>query len=347
MVPPGDPHPPGAFRWALSLLAAGDGSEYLQGDLEEEFRRRAARTGLLAARRWYRWHALTSIVAWWNPLSWSARRRLKRQRRAHPVETAQYGARRWPAGFLGRAVRSSALPAAVGAVMVIALVLGMLADAPLFQDPGSERRAGPPLQDQGRLVFVHAVDRHGQRYQQFTFPEVDALRTDVAALTDLAGYSTAQRLVARPRSKPVQARVARVSARFFVALGVPVHLGRAVTAEEYRDGADVVLLSFGLWSRFGGDSSIVGSTISIRDTPLRVVGVLPADFGFPTDADIWRPASRWLRQDNDREVSVLARVAADITVAEASAQVAMLIRNLRIARYSPAGVYSAWIELVP
>ena len=197
MVPPGDPHPPGAFRWALSLLAAGDGSEYLQGDLEEEFRRRAARTGLLAARRWYRWHALTSIVAWWNPLSWSARRRLKRQRRAHHVETAQYGARRWPAGFLGRAVRSSALQAAVGAVMVIALALGMPADAPLFQDQGSARRAGPPIQDQGRLVFVHAVDRHGQRHQQFTFPEVDALRTDVAALTDLAGYSTAQRLVAQ------------------------------------------------------------------------------------------------------------------------------------------------------
>ena len=50
------------------------------------------------------------------------------------------------------------------------------------------------------------------------------------------------------------------------------------------------MLSHGLWQRrFGGDPSIVGRPITLSGKPVTVIGVMPAGFSFPADAEFWRP----------------------------------------------------------
>jgi putative ABC transport system permease protein len=76
----------------------------------------------------------------------------------------------------------------------------------------------------------------------------------------------------------------RMSAGMFPVLGIRPALGRWFTEEEDRIGGPrAVMLYNGLWQRrFGGDSSIVGSTVRINDEVHTIVGVMPASFFFLT-----------------------------------------------------------------
>ncbi|MEO7999919.1 MAG: ABC transporter permease, partial [Gemmatimonadaceae bacterium] len=52
----------------------------------------------------------------------------------------------------------------------------------------------------------------------------------------------------------------------------------------------VVLLGNNLWKRrYGGDSSVVGKTILLNNTPYTVVGVMGEKFIFPAGTDMWLP----------------------------------------------------------
>ncbi|MFN8654666.1 MAG: ABC transporter permease [Gemmatimonadales bacterium] len=75
---------------------------------------------------------------------------------------------------------------------------------------------------------------------------------------------------------------ARVSSSLFPVLGVTPRLGRVFTPAEDVPGAPpAVILTHGFWQRrFGGDSEVVGKTLTLNGNPWTVVGVLPRNFPF-------------------------------------------------------------------
>lgn len=83
----------------------------------------------------------------------------------------------------------------------------------------------------------------------------------------------------------------RASPGLFSTLGVAPALGRTFTPEEDQPGHDrVVVLNYRLWrSRFGGDAGIVGKSVDLNGSPYTVIGIMPAQFGFPNPEGI--PAS--------------------------------------------------------
>jgi putative ABC transport system permease protein len=85
----------------------------------------------------------------------------------------------------------------------------------------------------------------------------------------------------------------RVSSGYFDVLGVHAALGRALRAEDdVPNTPRVVVLSNALWeNRYGGDTAIVGRTITLNDLPYIVLGVMPADFEdvLRPDAQLWTP----------------------------------------------------------
>jgi len=86
---------------------------------------------------------------------------------------------------------------------------------------------------------------------------------------------------------------ASVEANFLPAFGVGPLLGRNFSSEEDRPNAPkVAMISYQLWrSRYGNDPSVVGKTISLDGTPVRIIGVLNKDFELPTldNADVLMP----------------------------------------------------------
>ena len=94
------------------------------------------------------------------------------------------------------------------------------------------------------------------------------------AIFDLAGDSN---------GTPEALYGVRVNANLFDVLGVAPMIGRKILPEEDLPGhADVMILSFGLWTRrFHADRSVVGRTIMVNGHGCRVIGVMPREFNFP------------------------------------------------------------------
>ena len=84
-----------------------------------------------------------------------------------------------------------------------------------------------------------------------------------------------------------------VTAELFDVLGAQARIGRLFTTAEStpHTGAAVAVLSHAAWvSRFGGDPSIIGRTLTLDGRPHVVVGVLDAGFDGPMGAtDVWLP----------------------------------------------------------
>lgn len=114
----------------------------------------------------------------------------------------------------------------------------------------------------------------------------------------------------------------QVSQDFLPLLGVRPQLGRHFEPRDFEVGAaPVTILDHGFWqARFGGDASIVGTTLRLDAQPVTVIGVMPRGFELPGKTDIWTP---WIVRDDQRQdrfsayIRVFARLAPGATVEQA------------------------------
>src|ERR1700723_365547 len=86
-----------------------------------------------------------------------------------------------------------------------------------------------------------------------------------------------------------------VSADRFSVLKVMAVLGRTFVPGEDRAGNYVARRSSALWKKqFGGDPSVIGRAVALDGRSYTIIGVMPAGFVFPLDADppqIWTTLS--------------------------------------------------------
>lgn len=180
------------------------------------------------------------------------------------------------------------------AVTAIAIVtLGVAAATAIFSVVYGVMLRPLPFHEPDRLVSIwlwrgqaahlypSAADAAELRQLPGVFTDVALVRSSNANLS-LVGDGEPQRLQA-----------ARVSPNLFRILGVSPALGREIATDEDKPGRErVVMLSDALWrSRFGADGAVVGRQIRLDGVMYTVIGVMPADFQYPTTGlDAWIPA---------------------------------------------------------
>jgi putative ABC transport system permease protein len=123
------------------------------------------------------------------------------------------------------------------------------------------------------------------------------------------------------------------TANLFSLLGVQPMLGRDLNrADDEPKAAKVMLISERLWKKsFGGDPNIIGRDIRLDGTPRTVVGVMPANFRFPSQTDIWVPmASVFGMNDNRswRADQAIARLKPGVTVQSAQSEMSVIAERL-------------------
>jgi putative ABC transport system permease protein len=191
-----------------------------------------------------------------------------------------------------------------------------------------------PYRDASRLVSVGIVAPiEPQEFMLgYTYYEWQEHQTPFETLTSWTGSNNCD----LTEESALRLRCASVEANFLPALGVGPLLGRNFAAEEDRPNAPkVALISYQLWqSRYGDDPSVVGKTVSLDGTPVRIIGVLNKDFELPTldSADVLvpeaiDPASQ--RGANPGRVRwAFARLKPGITIEQAEAAMQPLFQQM-------------------
>ncbi len=125
--------------------------------------------------------------------------------------------------------------------------------------------------------------------------------------------------------------VAGISADFGSVLGVKQRNGRLPTGAEFRTGG-VVLVSEAFARRHFSDTSrALDSAIKLHDRPMQIVGVLPAGFSFPLNAEVWYPVGTIHPGATNRSAhnyKVLARLRDGSTLDQAQRELTEIGRRL-------------------
>ncbi|HET9478995.1 MAG TPA: ABC transporter permease [Pyrinomonadaceae bacterium] len=118
----------------------------------------------------------------------------------------------------------------------------------------------------------------------------------------------------------------QITANFLDALGVKPIMGRNFTEEENQPGKDaVVILTYALWQRrFGGDPNIIGKKITLDSVAFTIVGVMPEEFRYPANAEVYSPIAITPRLASNRQFNsyyVVGRVKPGVSIQSAQADI--------------------------
>lgn len=155
---------------------------------------------------------------------------------------------------------------------------------------------------------------------------------------------------------PVRLQGGTVTWQWLDVFGAKPLLGRVFRPEEDQPGANkVAVLSFDTWSRlFGADRGIAGRTIELNQELYRVIGVMPAKFRWPAQADLWVPLglpADAFAPDNrfNENYTVVARLRPGATLPAARSFIQVLTKravdsNARLASFARSAQWSMVVE---
>lgn len=140
------------------------------------------------------------------------------------------------------------------------------------------------------------------------------------------GAQVGRQIAITEGDEPERLSAQLITASLFPMLGIRVQIGRLFRDDDDQLGAaGAVLLSDGIWRRrYGADPSVLGRVISIDNEAYTVVGVMPPKFRYPDRSDAWLPIGPALGRSprTSRAVRVVARMKNDVTIAQASQEIA-------------------------
>lgn len=127
---------------------------------------------------------------------------------------------------------------------------------------------------------------------------------------------------------------ALVTPDLFAVLGAHAALGRVFDGNDSQDTTErAIILSNPTWRRlFGGETSVLGRPITMDGESFVVIGVMPAEFYFPTrDTEFWvplhfQPAN--LADRTDVHLKVVARLRDGVTIQAARSELALIAARL-------------------
>jgi len=230
---------------------------------------------------------------------------------------------------LRQSLRGLARTPGFTAVVLITLALGIGANAAIFSVVNGVLLRPLPFPDPDRLVDV----RHQEPTWNVSEPEFSDYRRELG-LERLAAYTGWHANLAGD-TEPVRITGARVSDQFFAVMGVTPLMGRTFAPEEELPAqapSPVVLISEAVWrSQFGADPAILSREIRLNGVPRRVIGVMPASFGFPAaGTSVWLPLrlnydSLWTR--NNHYLLLVGRLRSGATAGQVEASANLLTRR--------------------
>ncbi len=242
----------------------------------------------------------------------------------HTVETTL--------GDLRNAVRHLRRAPLLASLTILTLGLGIGATTAIFSLVNAMLLEDLPFRDGEQLLFVgHDLTGGNLGRVPLAAAELHDLRERTMSFAGIGGIWSNTTMITG--ENPEELRIGLVTTDFFEVLGAGAAQGRTFTAAD-EGAAPTMVLSHALWQRrFGGDPSVVGSTIRVSDGQRTIVGIMPPGFrtmmppdsNIPDDLQAWLPLeSSWFGEAprGQRFLRVVARMRPDVTFVQAEAEIA-------------------------
>ncbi|HLG56100.1 MAG TPA: ABC transporter permease [Vicinamibacterales bacterium] len=223
------------------------------------------------------------------------------------------------------------------AIAIVTLALGVGANATVFSVLDALLLRPLPIAKADQVFFVEMAS--GQI--SHSIPDYRDLLARNSTFSDMAAYRiTPMALQNGQGSERVWGYLA--TGNYFELLGIQPALGRFFTRDEDRlpGAAPFAVISYDRWQRtFGGNPTIVGTTVRLNDVPYTVVGVAPRGFQ-GTEVfyrpDLWVPMSMqpqiestpWLDNRNTWNSFLAGRLRTGVTAAQATANLNVVAEGL-------------------
>ena len=236
-------------------------------------------------------------------------------------------------------------------IAVLTLALGIGANTAIFSLINAVLLRPLPYPEAERLVWL---SERGPNFpvMSISYPNFADWRAQQTIFEHIGVYNHGNYSLTG-RGEPQRLNGARMSAGAFAALSVPAAFGRVFDNNEDKPGAPrVVVLSQALWrSRFGGDAGIVNQFITLDGRAYAVIGVMPADFAFPSRVDLWTPVGPlssdpiWQQRGNHPSLFGLGRLKPGATLEQARAEMDGIAAQLE--RQYPDSNKNVRVSIVP
>src|SRR5215831_17529191 len=225
---------------------------------------------------------------------------------------------------------------------VLTLALGIGANTAIFSIVNVFLFRPLPVKDADRLTVIAVQTSAGRDPGPVSYLDYLEYREHCDAFTDMTGFTLglaglgadghADRLV-----------VSYVPGNFFSMLGLHAAAGRLMApgeGDQPRTG-QVVVLGYNYWQkRFGGDTSVIGRSVSVDGHAVTVIGVIQKEFTGAysiIDMGAYLPigmsgagtnSTKLFTSRSEREMHVLATLKPGITESQAQAGLAVIAERL-------------------
>ena len=235
----------------------------------------------------------------------------------------------------------------VTVIAVLSLAAGIGANTAIFSVVNAILLRPRAVAEPNRLVEVYMGDRQTP-YQTISYPTYLEFRERNEVFTGLAAYGVAWQFKLGGPTDVEQVWGEVVSGNYFDVLGIAAHKGRTFLAEEdsVPNRNPVVVIGHGLWQRrFNSDPGVIGTTVTINNQPLTVVGVAPPQYtgmlrGWASE--VWVPAmvaplldprrGQGMLTRDSKWVTLVGRLKPGVTIDDARARFQLLSQQLRTAQ---------------
>src|SRR5829696_5344240 len=251
---------------------------------------------------------------------------------------------------LRHSIRSLLMHPAFTAVAIVTLMLAIGVNTTIFSVVNALLLKALPFRDPQQLVSVQKGSASGDlpglgAYQYLAWKEKSTSFEDLAAFSD-------DNINLTGNGEPERIRYAQVTASLFTTLGVQPLRGRFFLPEEDKPGANnVVVVSEGFWQRrYGRDEAVLQKTLTLDNKPYSIVGVMPGNFRFPGEFDLWLPIAldpiKETQGDMISLIEIVGRLKPAATLTSAQTELSLLARQPSEQRKNDPWLVST-VEVLP
>lgn len=221
---------------------------------------------------------------------------------------------------------------AASAVVILTLALGIGANGVFFAGFNGMVLRPLPFADPERLVALQeSQPAIGETWESVSAADLRDFMDKNPVLLGAGAYQWTNYNF-QSSEEPDRLAGAAVTEELFPLLGIQPVLGRGfLPAEDRPGGPKAVLISHNIWTeRFASDPAIVGKTLRLDDEVREIVGVMPPEFRFPMNGQLWTPLqldSANAPRDR-RNLEVIARLRDGVSVEEARTAMAAMAERL-------------------